>query len=253
MNPWLEQAGVWHDFHQRFLTTISEVIADQVAPDYYVALEEHVYIQKPPQLDPRYLGRPNLAVVGGGKRGTEAATALVEAPVYTEIPEAMDVVRESYIEICHADEEELVTVLELLSPSNKQSGLDREAYLAKRRTILMSGRINFIEIDLLRGGPRMPIEELTSCEYYALVKRATERTRAGVWPIRLRDQLPMIPVPLGHPDPDASLNLQDTLHNVHDRAGYRYRIYRGTPRPKLVTDDAKWCESILNEYLDAES
>jgi hypothetical protein len=28
MNPWLEQDALWHDFHQRFLTAMSEAIAE---------------------------------------------------------------------------------------------------------------------------------------------------------------------------------------------------------------------------------
>jgi hypothetical protein len=38
----------------------------------------------------------------------------------------------------------------LLSPSNKRSGPDREAYLAKRRRLFASGA-HLVERDLLRG------------------------------------------------------------------------------------------------------
>lgn len=248
MNPWLEQDALWHDFHQRLLTAMSDAIAEQVSPRYYVALEEHVYIHEPPEPRARFLGRPDLAIVGTGEAGFATSTAVLEAPVYTVLPEPMDVVRESFIEIRDSEEEFLVTVLELLSPSNKQAGYDRDAYVAKRRNYLLSD-VNFIEIDLLRGGPRMPIEELSPCDYYVLVKRASERTRAGVWPIRLRDCLPSIPIPLRAPDPDARLDLQAVLHSVYDRAGYRHRIYRGTPKPKLVADDAQWADAILKEHL----
>ena len=250
MNPWLEQDALWHDFHQRFLTAMSDAISAEVSPRYYVALEEHVYIQEPPEPRARFVARPDLAIVGTGKPSFAASTAVMEAPVYTVLPEPMDVVRESFIEIRDTENEFLVTVLELLSPSNKQAGYDRDAYVAKRRQYLLSD-VNFIEIDLLRGGPRMPIEELSSCDYdyYVLVKRATERTRAGVWPIRLRDCLPLIPIPLRSPDPDARLDLQAVLHSVYDRAGYRHRIYRGTPKPKLVADDAQWADAILKEHL----
>ena len=160
----------------------------------------------------------------------------------------MDVLHESFIEIRDSETDFLVTVLELLSPSNKQAGYDRDAYVAKRRHYLLSD-VNFIEIDLLRGGPRMPIEELSPCDYYVLVKRASDRTRAGVWPIRLRDVLPPIPIPLRAPDPDVRLDLQAVLHSVYDRAGYRHRIYRGTPKPKLVADDAQWADAIVKEHL----
>ena len=248
MNPWLEQDALWHDFHQSFLSGMRDSISDVVAPRYFVALEEHVYIHEPPEPRARFLGRPDLAIVGTGEAGFATSTAVMEAPVYTALPEPMDIVRESFIEIRDSENEFLVTVLELLSPSNKQAGYDRDAYIAKRRHYLLSD-VNFIEIDFLRGGPRMPIEELSPCDYYVLVKRASDRTRAGVWPIRLRDGLPSIPIPLRAPDPDVRLDLQAVLHAVYDRAGYRHRIYRGTPKPKLVADDAQWADAILKEHL----
>ena len=248
MNPWLEQDALWHDFHQSFLAGLRDAIANEVSPRYYVALEEHVYILEPPEPRARFLGRPDLAIVGSGEAGFATSTAVLEAPVYTVLPEPMDVVRESFIEIHDSEEEFLVTVLELLSPSNKQAGYDRDAYVAKRRNYLLSD-VNFIEIDLLRGGLRMPIEELSPCDYYVLVKRASERTRAGVWPIRLRDSLPSIPIPLRAPDPDARLDLQAVLHSVYDRAGYRHRTNRGAPKPKLLADDAQWADAILKAHF----
>lgn len=250
MNPWLEQDGLWHDFHQAFLTGMRDALAGDVSPGYYVALEEHVYIHEPPASQSRFVGRSDLAIVGTSESGPATSAAVMDAPVYTAVPvpEPLDVVRESFIEVRNSETGFLVTVLELLSPSNKQSGYDRDAYVAKRRNYLMSD-VNFIEIDLLRGGPRMPIDELGKCDYYILVKRATERTRAGVWPIRMRDVLPTIPVPLRAPDPDVRLDLQTLLHDVHDRAGYRHRIYRGSPRPSLATDDVEWADGIVKEYL----
>ncbi len=248
MNPWLEQDALWHDFHQAFLTGMRDAIAQAIAPRYYVALEEHVYIHQPPEPVARFLGRLDLAIVRTGRDATATSTAVLEAPVYTVLPECLDVVHESFIEIRDTENEYLVTVLELLSPSNKNAGYDRDAYVAKRRQYLLSD-VNFIEIDLLRGGPRMPINELPLCDYYFLVKRASERTRAGIWPIRLRDPLPPLAIPLRVPDPDARLDLQAVLHSVYDHAAYRHRIYRGTPKPKLLADDAQWAEAMVKEHL----
>ena len=113
MNPWLEQDALWHDFHQRLLTAMSDAIAIEISPRYYVALEEHVYIHEPPEPRARFLGRPDLAIVRTSDAGFATATAVMEAPVYTAIPEPMDVVSESFIEIRDTENEYLVTVLEL--------------------------------------------------------------------------------------------------------------------------------------------
>ncbi len=72
------------------------------------------------------------------------------------------------------------------------------------------------------------------------MSRNDERPRVGFWPIGLRDPLPVIPIPLRPPHPDARLNLQALLHRIHDAAGYGYYIYEGTPSPALTAEDAEW-------------
>lgn len=147
--------------------------------------------------------------------------------------------RLSFLEIRDRQTMRIVTVIELLSPSNKQPGPDREQYVAKRSELLRSS-VHFVELDLLRGGPRMPMEDLPECDYYALVGRVDERPRAGVWPFQLHDPLPVIPVPLVAPHPDARLDLKQVLDRIYDAAGYEDYIYDREPRPPLVREDANW-------------
>ena len=40
MNPYLEQADAWQDFHQSFIPLIRGVLKDQVTPKYIVKVEE---------------------------------------------------------------------------------------------------------------------------------------------------------------------------------------------------------------------
>src|SRR5438270_712694 len=90
----------------------------------------------------------------------------------------------------------------------------------------MVGSNYLIKIDLRRGGTRPSPPDLPNCDYYALVSRCNERPRVGVWPLRLRDRLPVIPVPRTPPDPDVPLDLQALLHRVYDAADYGKYIYR---------------------------
>jgi hypothetical protein len=153
--------------------------------------------------------------------------------------------RLGFVEIRDRQDRRLITVLELLSPTNKLAGPDREHYLAKRGQLLASGT-HFVEIDLLRGGPRLPLEDLPQCDYYVLVSRAEERPQAGLWPLRLRDRLPVIPIPLRSPHPDAQLDLQALLNRIYDAAGYEDDIYTGEPQPRLTPEDAAWAGQFLN-------
>jgi hypothetical protein len=244
MNPYLEQERVWHDFHERFLPTAAEAIGAQVDPRYIVKIDEHVYIHELPEGSRQFLGRADIAVTrspeGGGPR---PVAAVLEAPAQVRLPR-VDIERLSYVEIRDRDDWRLVTVIELLSPSNKRPGPDREQYLAKRAELL-SGAAHLVELDLLRGGPRLPLEDLPACDYYALVSRVEDRPRAGVWPIRLRDRLPVLPIPLHAPDPDAVLDVQSALDRVHDAARYRTYIYRSPPQPALSRDDEAWARQFI--------
>ena len=243
MNPYLEQEIVWHDFHQSFIPAARESLSPQVRPGYVVRVEEHPYIHEVAPEERRPLGRADFALVESFRgAGTKAGAAMSEAPADVLLP--IDVERDSYLEVRTREGNELVTVIELLSPSHKRRSDDREQYLAKRRQVLASGT-HLVEIDLLRGGPRMPPEDLPDCDYYALVSRREQRPRAGIWPLRVRDPLPVIPVPLRAPDPDARLDLKSVLDRVYDGAGYEDYIYAGRPHPPLHPDDATWAQQFL--------
>src|SRR5262249_26133450 len=109
--------------------------------------------------------------------------------------------RETFIEILHKPDRELVAVLELLSPTNKPQPCGTES-LAKRRAILYR-RVHLVELDLLRSGRRMPtLLPLPSGEYYYVVARAERRPDAEVFAWTVRDPLPRLPVPLRQPDSD---------------------------------------------------
>jgi hypothetical protein len=168
---------------------------------------------------------------------------LLEAPLTVRLP-AVDRERLSYVEIRDRRNRALITVVELLRPANKQAGPDREQYLAKRMEI-QNGPIHLVEIDLLRGGTPMPADGRPQCSYSVLVSRAERRLHAEFWPISLRERLPVIPVPVRAPDPDARLDLQTVLDRIYDDAGYADYIYDGTPRPRLGKKDAEWARAFL--------
>jgi hypothetical protein len=179
----------------------------------------------------------------------ESLAAQVDPNYIVKIQEQLyirdiDVERISRLEVWHRSQSELVTVIELLSPTNKYAGPDREQYLNKRPHLLAS-RVHFVEIDLLRGGPRMPIDDLPECDYCVLVSRRQARPMADLCAVRLSNRLPVIPVPLRAPDKDAQLDLQELLHRVYDAARYQTYIYDGTPYPALSPQEATWAQQFL--------
>jgi hypothetical protein len=245
MNPYLEQEDVWHDFHESFMPQAREFLASQLPAHYLVKIDEHLYIHEPSSDRSSFLGREDVLVAdrrSSPDRGVQGAT--LQAPTEIVLPIA-DVERVSFLEIRDRRDRQLVTVLELLSPSNKYRGPDREQYLGKRGQLLSSA-VHLVELDFLRGGPRMPFATpLPACDYYALVSRMDRRPHGEIWPIRLRDPLPPIPIPLSEDDPDVQLDLQAVLHRVYDAARYGNYIYEGTPQPALGNEDAAWAQEIL--------
>jgi hypothetical protein len=247
MNPWLEQDDVWHDFHEAFLPYLRECITAQLPAHYVVKIDEHVYIHEPPAERRTLVGRGDVFVAArhsSAAQGTATVPATTAAPAQITLL-SVDDERLSFLEIRDRRDRRLVTVIELLSPTNKYSGPDREQYLGKRGQLLSSS-VHLVEIDLLRGGPRMPFATpLPECAYYVLVSRLETRPHADLWPIQLRAALPVFPVPLRQPDPDVQIDLQAVLHHVYDGARYGNWIYEGAPQPALSAADAAWAQQLV--------
>jgi hypothetical protein len=244
MNPYFEQTAHWLDFHTEFLSAFRRLLAPQVGPAYIVQLEEHIYIHDLPPDARQRVGTADLSLARTpGGAPAQAALGLLEAPAEVWLPE-QDVEKAPFLEVRDRAGRELVTVIELLSPSNKRSGDDREQYLAKRRELLWSPA-HLVEIDLLRGWTPMPQERRPECDYSVMVSRAEKRRAADFWPILLRERLPIIPIPLRPPDKAAPVDLQDVLHRAYDGPGYEHFIYSGDPEPSLSAHDAAWAREFL--------
>jgi hypothetical protein len=244
MNPYFEQAAHWQDFHTEFLSALRRQLAPLVAPGYIVQLEEHLYIHDLPPEPRRSVSRADLSVTRAeATPAGRPALGVLEAPAEVRLP-AQDVERVPFLEVRDRRGRELVTVIELLSPSNKRSGEDREHYLAKRREVLRSPA-HLVEIDLLRGWAPMPAEGRPDADYTVLVSRADRRPSADFWPVRLRDRLPVVPIPLRDPDVDARVDLQDVLHRAYDGPGYEHFIYAGAPEPPLTAGDSEWARGLV--------
>jgi len=140
----------------------------------------------------------------------------------------------------------LVAAIELLSRVNKQSGPERRKYLKKRESYIEEG-VHLVEIDLLRSYPRMPFDgELPACDYLVMVHDAYEGIECDVWPIKVRQALPVVPVPLLRPDAPVSLDIPDALRTAYERARYDLRIdYSRHAEPPLSAEDAAWAATLI--------
>src|SRR5580700_2109214 len=201
MDPYLEDPAFWADFHRRFITYCSNAVLDSLPDGYDARIDEKIRVVIPEEPGTRYY--PDVAVTAGPTletttQATEGTTAVAVDPVQmTEIEEVRDV----WIEVLRRPDRELVTVIELLSPSNKVGDGLRD-YTARRDEFLHQ-HVHFVEINLLIGGQRPRIASpWLAGEYYALIARGDQHPKAGVIRWTFRDMLPPIPIPLIAPDPD---------------------------------------------------
>ena len=248
MDPILELQE-WDDFHSRLNIVISELLAPRLAPRYFVRAERRVYVESPGEADPLFR-RPDVSVLwtgetaGGTVVTVEPATSPEPIECELPIPEER---RETYLLIRLQETMEVVTVLETLSPANKRPGGDgRREYLEKREEVLHS-QSHLVELDLLRGGARLPMSSpLRPADYYAIVSRRQRRPRAAVYAWTVRDRLPTVLVPLKKEDPDVPLDLPAAFTTVYDRARYDLSVnYHVDLQPPPRDDDAAWMRGLL--------
>jgi hypothetical protein len=175
--------------------------------------------------------------------GSSQRSALTLEPVTIPM-RLLDVESENYLEILHLADQKVVTIVELLSPSNK-SGAGRRDYLAKRHG-LMGPDVHLVKLDFLIGGHRLPMERpLPPGDFYALIARVERRPDCNVFTWTVRDPLPMIPIPLLAPDPDITVDLALPFATVFERGRYarliRYDALLDLP---LAAEDRIWAEQL---------
>jgi len=257
MDPFIESQS-WEDFHSRFIHGLSDALVPRVRPRYVVTVERRVYVQHVAD-EPGDAIRPDISVAESLKPGRDAVTETAVPSAKSPDVESQDVIstvctlpmpveaRESYLTLRDSVTREVVTVIEVLSPWNKRPGIDgRREYLEKREAVLQS-RSHLIELDLLRGGARLPtVEPLPAADYYLITSRVERRPRADVLAWRLRGKLPAFSVPLARGEPDVRVELGEVFTTTYDRAGYDYSLdYAAKVHPALSDEDAAWVAQIL--------
>jgi len=250
MDPYLETPELWPDVHHRLISEIQAALNPQLRPHYVARVELRVYVSDDDDPgraaiipDVRVQRRPKRKRAKGAKR--PAAVAVAEPLSVSLLID--DEIEEARVEIRDRASNTLVTVIEVLSPTNKIRGSrGRASFMEKRREILASN-VQWVEIDLLRAGdPSVTRPPLVASDYRILVSRAGERHDAKYWPFSVRQPLPPAGIPLRKPDRDVALDLGAVLTAAYDHGAYDLSVdYRKEPNPALVRDDAAWADQLL--------
>jgi hypothetical protein len=252
MDPYLEKH--WRDVHASLIVYARDQLQPRRLPNgLRASTDERVLVDVPSAERPIY---PDVRVVefkrskGPRKSSANGSTATLAEPLIIETGEPP---AETFIEIRDVvSGNKLVTVIEVLSPSNKYGGEPRDKYIEKREE-LRKGGISLVEIDLLRAGPRpfpFPGDMLRPeycTAYHAWVRRGWAPDKTELYRIPLDKTVPIIHIPLRPKDKDVPLDLQALIDKCYLNGGYATIDYSRDPDPPLSADDSKWIDAVLRK------
>lgn len=255
MDPWREHPGLWPDVHDSLLIALRDLLAPQLQPRYRVAVRQRTVITtSDPAVAPADLWADvtvrETPRAADPIRPTSRSGGVATSPLTVLVPFS-DTLQEVFLEVRTVPGGEVVTVIELLSPTNKRPGdKNRKRYEAKRQRLLDSC-VHLVEIDLLRNGEPMPvwIEEngRRGC-YRILVSRTKRRPQADLYLFNLPDPIPSFPLPLRPGDNEPTVELGPLLGSLYDRARYDLAVdYTSEPVPPLTGEDAAWADRLLRQ------
>lgn len=251
MDPYLE-GYLWPDVHNALATKIRQVLTPLLRPRYTARLSIYVVEDSTPEGDIGILypdveimqhqradaAPPPRILPEAGIVTPAALTVPVVLPVEVHIPG---------VEIRDTANNQLISSIEILSPVNKREpGLTQ--YRLKRQRLYQAG-VHLLELDLLRRGVRPIMHASLSGIPYVIALTRAHTGKTDVWPMRLQEPFPNVPVPLRQPDDDVILQLGNVFTEVYTEAAYDLSInyHAAPPPPSLSDEDSAWIHSLLNQ------
>ena len=230
MNPYLERSSIWPGFHFRLAAMLAEQAGPLLPDNYRIELLSRNEIAEPFGLPPDLPSK-------------DAAAIPVRMPRE---------VRVTWLRVEAAPNRQVVTIIEVLSPTNKAPGEGRRRYIRKREAILAAG-VNLVEIDLLRRWEPMPLETPPpASDYRILVCRAWQRPDALLYPFTVRQPIPPFPLPLlpsddGSDDAEPEVSLGPIIAGMHHTARYtQVAAYENPPpEPAFPPETQQWIAERL--------
>jgi hypothetical protein len=217
MNPYLEEESLWPSFQHQLVQCLYQKLLPGLIDRYRARVCQRHY--------------------------------LIEQILFTSV--TREERQEEYIEIRQRSDNRLITLLEVVSPSNKTSQQGRTAYLDKRREC-RANNASLVEIDLiLQGQPLIdyPREGLPDWDYAVTVTRSTQPDRYEIYTATLQKRLPRFRMPLAADDRDTVVDLQLAFNQAFDQGNFSAQIdYRRDPRTRLDDDDRRWLDDWLKQH-----
>src|SRR5262245_26601931 len=216
MDPFLEEDKFWPAFQHHLVMCLYQILL--------------------PGLVDRYRAR-----VGQRAYATEQA-------LFTSIIREQH--QEEFLEVRQRTDGKIITLVEVVSPTNKLVPSGRQVYLNKREEAKAHGA-NLVEIDLvLQGQPTLEYSRdgLPEWDYAVTVTRATQPERYEIYSATLQKRLPRFRLPLAADDRDTVLDLQASFSRCYDQGAFASKVdYRRDPQVPLEDEDRRWLNELLKQ------
>ena len=249
MDPYLERD--WSGVHARLIVYAADQLNEQLPGDLCADIERGVQLIEGGSFNGEGKNvRPDVAVSRQEAMSSKSSAAVLAVPltepIIVDSPDA-----QRFIQITDRDGR-VVTAVEILSPSNKDSRGQLE-YVAKRRRYKAMGA-NLVEVDLIADdhdviggseriggsdgiGRRMP--------YRVSVWRASRPSQYELYPIDLSEPLPNVAIPLRSSDGDVAMALQPLLDRTYRAGRWETTDYRQPPPGRFNSEQLAWMDERL--------
>jgi len=227
----LAQTAIWPSFHSQHIAHIVDFL-NELLPDHYLALGEQSLQTRDLDMGGAIEVRrpvPDVSIYRRGEATGELAVAIFTptwegrvVDVFEPIPQPKAaIIRELLPQGKLGD---IVTRIELLSPSNKPGGANYTSYVAKRVEAIETG-VPLVEIDYLHESRsvilQLPVYPQRNAYPYAMIVSDPRPNWADgkvrVYGFGVRDAIRSFPLPLAH-DENLVLDLNPVYHHTF-RAG----------------------------------
>jgi Protein of unknown function (DUF4058) len=253
MDPYLEQ--FWGDIHSRLVLYACDQLEDQLPGKLIARVEERLVVEGVDE-DNRNIF-PDVRISEQSALTADGGVAVMEGTTATEpiiVRYTSEPATETFINLFEpGTRNRLITVIEILSPSNKVPGEGQLKY-KKKQAELKKAKVSLVEIDLLRAGNRVfsiPVSRIPRkfrTLYQACVRRGWQVEEFEIYPIPLQARLPSLRIPLRKKDQDIRLDLQAIFALAYRKGRYFSSInYEEPPEPSLKGVDATWTDELLRK------
>lgn len=216
MDPYLEDDAVWPVFHHQLVMCLYQILLPGLVDRYRARVNQRHYV--------------------------------TEQALFTSV--VREEHHEDYIEIRQRSDGRLITLVDVVSPTNKLNTAGRTAYLSKRCEG-KSANANLVELDLvLQGQPTLEYSRdgLPDWDYAVTVTRSTQPERYEIYTATLQKKLPRFRLPLAADDRDTVLDLHTAFTRCYDQGGFAAKIdYTKDPSVPLIDEDRRWLQDVLRQ------